>query len=147
MLENRLDLIATDHAPHTWEEKQGNYFNAPSGLPLVQHALLIVLEHYHDDRFTLPFIVHKTSHAVAECFDIVERGYIREGYWADLVLVDLDKDTLATHDTALYKVGWTPFDGYRFRSSIHSTFVGGELMYRQGEFFSENKGKRLKFNR
>ena len=147
LLENRLDLIATDHAPHTWEEKQGSYFKAPSGLPLVQHALLVVLEQYHDGRFTLPFIAQKTSHAVAQCFDIVERGYIREGYWADLVLVDLNTETLATHDTALYKVGWTPFDGYRFRSSIHSTFVCGELLYQQGRFLSDAKGKRLEFDR
>jgi len=145
--EDRLDLIATDHAPHTWEEKQGNYFQAPSGLPLVQDALLVILEHYHDGRFTLPFIVHKTSHAVAECFDIIDRGYVREGYWADLVLVDLNKETLASHDKALCKVGWTPFDGYRFRSSIHSTFVGGELIYQQGRFLSDHKGKRLEFNR
>lgn len=145
--EDRLDLIATDHAPHTWEEKQGNYFQAPSGLPLVQDALLVILEHYHDGRFTLPFIVHKTSHAVAECFDIIDRGYIREGYWADLVLVDLNNETLASHDSALCKVGWTPFDGYHFRSSIHSTFVGGELIYQQGRFLSDDKGKRLEFNR
>ena len=145
--ENRLDLIATDHAPHSWEEKQGNYFQAPSGLPLVQHALLVVLEHYHDGEFTLPFIAHKTSHAVAECFKIHERGYIREGYWADLVLIDLNQTTLASHDTALSKCGWTPFDGYRFHSRIHSTMVSGELVFHDGNFVSSQLGHRLQFDR
>ena len=116
-------------------------------MPLVQHALLVVLEHYHDGEFTLPFIAHKTSHAVAECFNIHERGYIREGYWADLVLVDLKQTTLASHDTALSKCGWTPFDGYRFRSRIHSTIVSGELVYHDGNFISSQPGHRLQFNR
>ncbi len=147
LLEDRLDLIATDHAPHTREEKQGNYFQAPSGLPLVQHALLVVLEHYHDKTFTLPFIAHKTSHAVAECFNVRKRGYIREGYWADLVLIDLERETLASHDTALSKCGWTPFDGYRFRSRIHSTFVSGELVYQDGKVISSRPGHRLQFDR
>ncbi len=147
LLTDRLDLIGTDHAPHTWEEKQKTYFGAPSGLPLVQHALLAVLEHYHNGRFTLPFIAHKTAHAVAECFRVRERGYIREGYWADLVLVDLNATTLARHDSALSKCGWTPFDGYRFRSSIHTTIVNGQIAYQDGVVVEGVRGQRLAFDR
>lgn len=134
LLDGRLDVIGTDHAPHTWEEKQNrSYFKAPSGLPLVQHALQTVLEHYHDGIFTLEFIVEKTSHAVAQMFDIKERGYIREGYWADLVLVDLDKPVVATHASSLSRCGWTPFDGYEFRSSIAATLVNGQLVWQDGK--------------
>ncbi len=134
LLDGRLDVIGTDHAPHTWDEKHnGSYFKTPSGLPLVQHALQAVLEHYHDGIFSLEFIVEKTSHAVAELFDVKERGYIREGYWADLVLVDLQKPNLATHATSLSKCGWTPFDGYEFRSSIAATLVNGQVVWRAGK--------------
>lgn len=134
LLDGRLDVIGTDHAPHTWAEKHnGNYFKTPSGLPLVQHALQTVLEHYHDGIFTLEFIVEKTSHAVAELFNIKERGYIREGYWADLVLVDLEKPMIATHANSLAQCGWTPFDGYEFRSSIAATFVNGQLVWHNGK--------------
>jgi dihydroorotase len=134
LLDGRLDVIGTDHAPHTWDEKQNSsYFKAPSGLPLVQHALQTVLEHYHDGIFTLEFIVEKTSHAVAEMFNIRERGYIREGYWADLVLVDLEKPFLATHANSLSKCGWTPFDGYEFRSSIAATWVNGQMVWKDGQ--------------
>ncbi len=133
LMDGRLDVIGTDHAPHTWDEKQNSsYFKAPSGLPLVQHALQTVLEHYHDGIFSLEFIVEKTSHAVAEMFNIRERGYIREGYWADLVLVDLEKPFLATHANSLSKCGWTPFDGYEFRSSIAATLVNGQLVWKDG---------------
>ena len=147
LLDNRLDLIATDHAPHTWEEKQRSYFKAPSGLPLVQYALLTVLEFYHDHRFTLPFIANKTSHAVAERFEIKDRGYIREGYWADLTLVDLKTPTQARHEAVLSKCGWTPFEGYEFRSSIQSTLVSGHLAWHQGQLDTSVKGRRLTFNR
>ena len=134
LLDGRLDVIGTDHAPHTWDEKHnGSYFKTPSGLPLVQHALQAVLEHYHDGIFSLEFIVEKTSHAVAELFDVKERGYIREGYWADLVLVYLQKPILATHATSLSKCGWTPFDGYEFRSSIAATLVNGQVVWRAGK--------------
>lgn len=134
LLDGRLDVIGTDHAPHTWEEKQNpSYFKAPSGLPLVQHALQTVLEHYQDGIFSLEFIVEKTSHAVAEMFNIKDRGYIREGYWADLALVDLDKPFLATHANSLSKCGWTPFDGYEFRSSIAATVVNGQLVWQDGK--------------
>ncbi|MEN9502024.1 MAG: hypothetical protein RI964_1309 [Pseudomonadota bacterium] len=134
LLDGRLDVIGTDHAPHTWAEKQNaSYFKAPSGLPLVQNALQTVLEHYHDGIFSLEFIVQKTSHAVADLFNVKERGYIREGYWADLVLVDVNKPYLATHASSLSKCGWTPFDGYEFRSSIAATIVNGQLVWQDGQ--------------
>lgn len=147
LLDDRLDLIATDHAPHTREEKQNLYFKAPSGLPLVQYALLTVLEKYHDGRFTLPFIAKKTSHAVADCFSIKERGFVREGYWADLVLVDLNKTTQAEHAAVMSKCGWTPFDGYQFRSSIETTIVSGKLAWHQGVIGDDVRGKRIEFER
>lgn len=144
-----IDIIATDHAPHTWEEKQKEgYFAKPAGLPLVQHALLTLLEHYHDGRFTLEKIVQKTSHNVTERYQIAERGYIREGYHADLVLVDLHKPYLVTPENVLYKVGWSPFDGYEFRSSIDTTLVNGEIRYRNGAVQETgNFGQRLRFTR
>jgi dihydroorotase len=149
LLDGRLDVIGTDHAPHTWDEKQNSsYFKAPSGLPLVQHALQTVLEHYHDGIFTLEFIVEKTSHAVAEMFNIQDRGYIREGYWADLVLVDLEKPSVATHANSLSKCGWTPFDGYEFRSSIAATIVNGQLVWKDGVLLDVDPvGMALAFNR
>lgn len=145
--EDRIDIIATDHAPHTLEEKQGHYFKAPSGLPLVQDALISLFEHYHKGIFTLPQIVKKTSHAVADCFDIKKRGYIREGYWADLVLVDMDHGFTRKNSQVISKCGWSPFDGYPFKSQIHSTFVNGNLMYQQGKIVSEVFGSRLEFDR
>lgn len=149
LLDGRLDVIGTDHAPHTWEEKHNpSYFKAPSGLPLVQHALPLVLEHYQDGIFTLEFIVEKTSHAVAEMFNIKERGYIREGYWADLVLVDLEKPFTATHANSLSKCGWTPFDGYEFRSSIAATLVNGQLVWQDGKLLDVAPvGMALEFER
>lgn len=149
LLDGRLDVIGTDHAPHTWQEKQnGSYFKAPSGLPLVQHALQTVLEHYHDGIFSLEFIVQKTSHAVADLFQIKERGYIREGYWADLVLVDINKPHLATHANSLSKCAWTPFDGYEFRSSIAATIVNGQLVWQDGQLLEvAPAGIALEFDR
>lgn len=149
LLDGRLDVIGTDHAPHTWEEKHNpSYFKAPSGLPLVQHALPLVLEHYQDGIFTLEFIVEKTSHAVAEMFNIKERGYIREGYWADLVLVDLDKPFTSTHANSLSKCGWTPFDGYEFRSSIAATLVNGQRVWQDGTLLDvAPQGRALEFER
>lgn len=149
LMDGRLDVIGTDHAPHTWAEKQnGSYFKVPSGLPLVQHALQTVLEHYHDGIFSLEFIVEKTSHAVARMFNIPDRGYIREGYWADLVLVDLEKPFLATHANSLSKCGWTPFDGYTFRSSIAATVVNGQLVWQDGQLLDvAPAGMALAFDR
>jgi dihydroorotase len=143
--DDRIDIIATDHAPHLASEKAGKYFDAPAGLPLVQHALLTLFEHYHDQRLTLGQIVGKTSHAVADLFGVVDRGYIREGYWADLVLVDPDGGTAAGPETVLSKCGWSPFDGYRFRASIAATLVNGEIAWRDGSVTGGIYGQRLEF--
>ncbi len=147
LMEGRIDTIATDHAPHTWEEKQNSYFQAPSGLPLVQYALPAILENYHDGIFTLEFIAEKVSHAVAKRFQIKDRGYIREGYWADLTLIDLDKTTKALHRNVLSKCKWTTFDGYEFRSSIVATWVNGNRVWYNGEIEDNSLGMRLAFER
>jgi dihydroorotase len=145
VLDNRIDVIATDHAPHTWEEKQRSYFGAPAGLPLVQHALLSLLEQYHWGRFSLELIVQKTAHAPAHIFGVQERGFIREGYWADLVLVDLHSSYKVARDNVLYKCGWSPFEGYTFKSAIVATLVNGEIAYRDGAIQNRLCGQRLKF--
>jgi len=147
LLENKIDVIATDHAPHTLDEKQQIYTKAPSGGPLVQHALVAMLELHHDGIFSLEKIVEKMSHAVADCFQIEKRGYIREGYHADLVLVDLNKPWTVRKSNLLYKCGWSPFEGQRFNSSVSHTFVSGHLAYSNGAFNEEVKGKRLLFER
>ena len=144
---NVIDIIATDHAPHTKEEKQGKYFDAPAGLPLVQHVLLKLFDFYHEGVFSLEKIVQKTSHNVAKRYQIVDRGYIKEGYWADLVLVDLNKEFEVTEENIAYKCGWSPFLGRKFRSSIKATFVNGEMVCKDGEIVSEKKGVAIKFDR
>lgn len=141
--EDRIDVVATDHAPHTREEKAGTYFTTPAGLPLVQHALLCLLEHYHDGTLPLELIVRKSSHAVAELFGIADRGYLREGYWADLVLVDLERGSVATDSGALAKCGWTPFHGTSFRSTIATTVVNGQVVWQQGQLTGLRPGQRL----
>jgi len=143
--DDRIDVIATDHAPHLAQEKASPYFAAPAGLPLVQHALLTLFEHYHEQRLSLETIVRKTSHAVAQIFGIRERGYIREGYWADLVLVDPDGGTEVTADNVLSKCGWSPFEGYRFRASIDATLVNGAVAWRDGMVIGPLPGCRLEF--
>jgi dihydroorotase len=145
--DGRIDIIATDHAPHTWDEKQQSYFKAPSGLPLVQHALVSVLEHYHAGRFSLETVVQKTSHNVAIRFQMAERGFIREGYWADLALVDLTAPTVVDQQEVLYKCGWTPFAGTIFKSSIHTTLVNGQVAFENGQVNRALRGQRLAFNR
>ncbi|MBL4794880.1 MAG: dihydroorotase [Pseudomonadales bacterium] len=145
-----IDVIATDHAPHTWDEKQEKYFKAPSGLPLVQDALLALFEHYHDGRMTLETIVNKTSHTVADIFFVKDRGYIREGYWADIVLVDIDKPHAGYQDSAtpiLSKCKWTPFKDVKFRSSIYATLVNGVLMYQGGNLVNEVVASPLEYVR
>ena len=144
LLDDRIDILATDHAPHTWEEKQQPYLNCPSGLPLVQHPLLMMLEFYKQEKISLEKIVEKGSHAPAECFRISERGYIREGYKADLVLVDLNSTTKVAKSNILYKCHWSPLEGYTFNSKIKSTFVNGHLAYSDGIVF-EGIGERLMF--
>lgn len=145
--DNRLDIIATDHAPHTWEEKQNTYFKAPSGLPLVQHSLLQMLEHVRLGRITLEKMVEKMTHAPAECFRLEERGYIREGYFADLVLVDRNTPYTVTKENILAKCGWSPFEGKTFRSSINRTFVNGNIVYENGKVIEGPKGRRVTFDR
>lgn len=143
-----IDIVATDHAPHTLEEKERPYLQAPSGLPLVQYALLGMLEHYFDGKFSLEKIVQKTSHAPALRFDVRERGFIREGYWADLVLVDLERRTTVERKAVLSKCGWSPFEGYTFRASIDTTLVNGRIVYREGKIDpAAGLGQRLQFNR
>ena len=145
--DGRIDVIATDHAPHTREEKARKYAQAPSGLPLVQHALLTLLEHVHAGRLSIERVVEKTAHAPARLFHVAERGFIREGYWADLTLID---PTLATEvDTSpVYsKCGWTPFGGIVFRSRVRATFVNGVLMYRDGAFEANDTAMALRFVR
>ena len=145
LLDNRLDVIATDHAPHTWEEKQPPYEHAHAGLPLVQHPLLIILKYYKEGKISLEKIVEKMSHAVADCFKIENRGYIREGYFADLAIVDLNKSRTITKENILYKCGWSPLEGETFPAAITHTFVNGNFVYGNEVFDESIKGERLRF--
>ena len=145
--EDILDIIATDHAPHAWEEKTGTYDQAKSGGPLVQEALLALFEFYHRGQLTLEKIVQKTSHHVAEIYRIPDRGYIREGYFADLVLVDLQQETTVTAANLNYTCGWSPFEGRTFRSRIEHTFVNGNLVYSQDKAQEFSAGSRLTFEK
>ena len=147
LLDDRLDIIATDHAPHTWEEKQGNYWNAPSGVPLVQHSLLMLLEAYKQNKISLEKIAEKMAHAPAICFQIKERGFVREGYFADLVLFDLEKSTTVTKENLEYKCNWSPFEGKIFDSQVTHTIVSGHIAYQNGKFDESEKGMRLTFER
>lgn len=144
--DNRIDVFATDHAPHTIEEKANNYFNAPSGGPLVQHAVLALLEKAKEGLISVERVVEKMSHAVADCFHIDERGYIREGYYADLVVVDPNKSYAVDRSNLLYKCGWSPFEGYTFNHSIDKTFVNGNLVYNNGQVIEGTTGKRMTFH-
>ena len=147
LLDDRIDIIATDHAPHTLEEKNNTYFNAPSGGPLVQHALVAMLELYHEGKIRLEKIVEKMCHAPAICFQVENRGFIREGYAADLVLVEIDNPWEVNKDNILYKCAWSPFEGNTFKSRVTHTWVNGHLAYQNGSFDESQKGHRLTFNR
>jgi dihydroorotase len=147
LLDDHIDVIATDHAPHTISEKEQPYSKAPAGGPLVQHALPALLEMYHQKKITLEQIVQKTAHNVAICFNIDQRGYIREGYWADLVLVNLNDPFKVTRANVLYKCGWSPFEGQTFQSEVTHTIVSGNLAYQKGKFTTNETGQRLAFNR
>jgi dihydroorotase len=161
LLDNRLDVIATDHAPHTLEEKhlipfssplveksdRTSYEKAHAGLPLVQHSLLLMLYYHKQGRISIEKIAEKMSHAVAECFRIKERGYIREGYYADLVIVDMKQSTNVSKENILYKCGWSPLENFEFPASITHTFVNGNLVYDNGAWNESKKGLRLKFER
>lgn len=142
-----IDVIATDHAPHTWEEKQQGYWKSPAGLPLVQHPLLMLLEMSTEGVLSLEQIAEKTAHHVAECFQITERGYIREGYWADLAIVDMQTPYSVSKSNIEYQCGWSPLEGHIFSHSISHTFVSGHLAYRAGKFDLSKKGERLLFTR
>ncbi|MEO6612335.1 MAG: amidohydrolase family protein [Chitinophagaceae bacterium] len=167
LLDDRLDVIATDHAPHTLEEKgfernngkllplprlegvggRSNYEKAYAGLPLVQHPLLLMLHYYKQGRISLEKIAEKMSHAVADCFQVLERGYIREGYHADLVIVDMNQSTRVSTENILYKCGWSPLEGFEFPATITHTFINGHLVYGNGLWDESLKGQRLKFNK
>jgi len=147
LLDDRIDIIATDHAPHTLQEKQQVYTKAPSGAPLVQHALPALLEFYKKDKISLEKIVEKTAHNPAILYQIEKRGFIREGYYADLVLIDISKPWTVTRENTLYKCGWSPFEGTTFSARISHTFVNGNQVYKDGKFNDKIRGKRLTFNR
>jgi dihydroorotase len=140
-------VIATDHAPHTLEEKSQPYLQAPSGGPLVQHALPAILELYHHGKISLEQVAEKMAHNVAICFQIDRRGYVREGYWADLVLVDLNNPWNVNKSNILSKCGWSPFEEVTFRSKIMHTLVSGNLAYSNGSIIEGKVGSRLNFNR
>lgn len=140
-----IDVIATDHAPHTRKEKMNGYLNAPSGGPLVQHALLALLELEKNKQISLKQLVKKISHDVADCFKIEKRGYLRPGYYADFVLIDQNKNTTVNKENILYKCGWSPFEGYNFSSSINSTYVNGKRVYHKGVLNEKTNSMRLKF--
>jgi dihydroorotase len=146
LADGRINILATDHAPHTIEEKEErDYLKAPAGLPLVQDALLCALEQTRKGALTLEQVVALTSHNVARRFGIVDRGFIREGYWADLVLVDPDRPTPVTPERVLYKCGWSPFEGERFASSIVTTWVNGAVAWNEGRVIEHDMAQRLEF--
>jgi dihydroorotase len=147
LLDDRLDVIATDHAPHLLTEKEGDYEHAHAGLPLVQHPLLLMLHYYKQGRISLEKIVEKMSHAVAECFQIKDRGYIQEGYFADMVMVDMNKPFTVTKEGLFYKCGWSPLENFIFPASIDKTWVNGNLVWDNGVFNEGVNGQRLIFNR
>ena len=147
LLDDRLDVIATDHAPHTWQEKAKPYLLAPSGGPLVQHSLVAMLEMYHHKKISLEKVVEKMCHAPADIFGIPDRGYIREGYKADLVLIEPHQPWTVSKDNILYKCGWSPFEGTRFTSQVTHTFVNGHLVYDNGQIDTEYRGEQLVFLR
>lgn len=147
LLDDKIDIIATDHAPHTKDEKNQVYTKAPSGGPLVQHALLALLEMYHQGKISLEKIAEKFSHNVAIMYQINKRGFIQEGYFADLVLVDLNNPQKVLKENILYKCNWSPFEGTTFQSKVLTTFVNGTIVYDKGVFNESLQGKRLEFNR
>jgi len=147
VLDGRIDVIATDHAPHTLDEKSQPYLQAPSGGPLVQHALPAMLELFHQGKISLEQIAEKMAHNVADCFQIDKRGYIRESYWADLVLVNLNTPWQVSRDNILYKCKWSPFEGTTFQSKITCTIVSGKVVWDKGSLVEGVMGKRLAFVR
>ncbi|MCB9252020.1 MAG: dihydroorotase [Flavobacteriales bacterium] len=147
LLDNKLDIIATDHAPHTLDEKSSSYLKAPAGLPLVQHSLMRMLEHVQNGKISKETMVRKMCHAPADCFRVSKRGYLREGYYADLVLIDPKKNYTVSRENILFKCGWSPFEGETWNASVHSTYVNGELVFDGKKVLLKNSGMRLKFDR
>jgi dihydroorotase len=147
LLANKLDIIATDHAPHTWEEKHLPDYQAPSGLPLVQHGLQLMLSFYHEQKISLEKIVEKMCHAPAVLFNIQNRGFIREGYAADLALVDVNVQHTITKDSLYYQCKWSPLEGNTMKGKVTHTFVNGHLVYTNGSFDECMNGMRLQFDR
>ena len=147
LLDDRLDVIATDHAPHTWEEKNEPYEKAHAGLPLVQHSLSLMLHYVKEGKISMEKVVEKMSHAVAKCFQIKDRGFIREGYFADLVLLDMNESQTVSKQNILYKCGWSPLEGFTFPATIKNTFVNGQMVYGNGVFDESQFGERILFNR
>ncbi len=145
--DGRLDIIATDHAPHTWEEKSGTYFKAPAGLPLVQHAVLTLFDLAAAGSISYEMLVDKACHAATDIFGVVERGYVREGWYADLVIVDPNRETVVSRESVLAKCGWSPFEGQRFSSTIDTTIVNGGVVYEDGRLTGHIAGERLGFDR
>ena len=145
LLDDRLDIIATDHAPHTLEEKSNSYLNAPSGLPLIQHTLNVMLDFYHQGKISLEKIIEKMCHAPAQCFNVKERGYLREGFWADIAIVDINQQWEVNKDNILYKCAWSPLEGKTLKGKIEQTFVSGYLAYDKGKFSDFKSGERLLF--
>ena len=147
LLNDTLDIIATDHAPHTWEEKQNGYLTAPSGVPLVQHALHMMVELHHQGKISMEKIVEKMCHAPAECFQIIDRGYLEEGAYADIVILDTKATTTVSKDNIQYKCAWSPYEGKTFKSKVCQTIVNGTIVYDQGAFTEKHVGERLLFDR
>ena len=147
LLDDKIDVIATDHAPHTFEEKSNVYTKAPSGGPLVQHALPALLEMHHDGDISIEKIVEKFCHNPAILFDVEKRGFIKEGYYADLVIVNLNNPWTVKKENILYKCGWSPFEGTTFKSRITHTFINGGLAYENFKFYDTKYAKRLTFDR
>jgi dihydroorotase len=145
--DSRIDVIATDHAPHTADEKANTYFKAPAGLPLVQHVVLALFDLAARGDISLELLVDRACHAPADIFGVVERGYVREGWYADLIIVDPNKPTTVTPETVLAKCGWSPFEGHAFGSTIEKTFVNGQVVYADGKLTGAIAGQRLQCNR
>lgn len=147
LLDDRLDIIATDHAPHTWDEKQLPYQKAPAGVPLVQHSLVLMLQYAKQGKLSIEKVVEKMCHAPAQCFQIAKRGYIREGYHADLVLVNMNETYTVSKENILYKCGWSPFEGHTFPAKIVNTIVNGNIVYENGKVLDLYRGQRILFDR
>ncbi|MEO1202062.1 MAG: amidohydrolase family protein, partial [Pseudomonadota bacterium] len=145
--DGRIDIVATDHAPHTAEEKANKYFKAPAGLPLVQHAVLTLFDLVARDGLPIETIVERACHAPADIFGVTERGYVREGWYADLIIVDPDTPHTVERGNVLAKCGWSPFEGHTFSSSIDTTMVNGQIVYRDGKLTGVIAGERLDFTR